>query len=249
MWADTTNDLLKQRNAADSAWVDILTLSTGVSAFADNGLSGNKIDGGTISNFASTGIDDNATSTSITIDSSERVSLKGATHYDSSTALSVGGRINTTNGTVTGSMNYGGGTKLNLGSLSNHNVNFMTSNTTQLELTTDGRGLSQFTAKAWVNFNGTSTVDIRDSHNVSSITDNGTGKYTVNFTINMSNDDYAVSGSAGSESGSVGHRDFVFGGQVAGQAANFTTSAFNCMAEANNTGYDADNMHAVVFGD
>jgi hypothetical protein len=36
--------------------------------------------------------------------------------------------------------------------------------------------------KAWVNFNGTSTVAIRASYNVSSITDNGTGDYTVNFT-------------------------------------------------------------------
>jgi hypothetical protein len=37
-------------------------------------------------------------------------------------------------------------------------------------------------AKAWVNFNGTGTVAIRSSFNVSSITDNGTGQYTVNFT-------------------------------------------------------------------
>jgi hypothetical protein len=36
-------------------------------------------------------------------------------------------------------------------------------------------------AKAWVNFNGTGTVAIRDSFNVSSITDNGTGNYRVNF--------------------------------------------------------------------
>jgi hypothetical protein len=38
------------------------------------------------------------------------------------------------------------------------------------------------TAKAWVNFNGTGTVAIRASFNVSSITDNSTGNYTVNFT-------------------------------------------------------------------
>ena len=43
--------------------------------FADNGLSGDKIDGGTISNFTSTGIDDNATSTAITIDASEKVGI------------------------------------------------------------------------------------------------------------------------------------------------------------------------------
>jgi len=47
-------------------------------------------------------------------------------------------------------------------------------------------------AKAWVNFNGTGTVAIRDSFNVSSITDNGTGDYTVNFTTAMPNANYAV---------------------------------------------------------
>ena len=66
--------------------------------------------------------------------------------------------------------------------------------TERLVLTSDGRGLSEFTAKAWVNFNGTSTVAIRDSHNVSSITDNGTGDYTVNFSNNMANANYSLSG-------------------------------------------------------
>jgi len=47
-------------------------------------------------------------------------------------------------------------------------------------------------AKAWVNFNGTGTVAIRDSFNVSSITDNGTGDYTVNFTTAMPNANYAI---------------------------------------------------------
>jgi len=41
--------------------------------------------------------------------------------------------------------------------------------------------------KAWVNFNGTGTVAIRASFNVSSITDNGTGNYTVNLTTAMPN--------------------------------------------------------------
>jgi hypothetical protein len=46
-------------------------------------------------------------------------------------------------------------------------------------------------AKAWVNFNGTGTVAIRASHNVSSITDGGTGIYTVNFTSALSDANYA----------------------------------------------------------
>jgi hypothetical protein len=46
--------------------------------------------------------------------------------------------------------------------------------------------------KAWVNFNGTGTVAIRASYNVSSITDNGVGDYTVNFTTAMPDANYAA---------------------------------------------------------
>ena len=46
-------------------------------------------------------------------------------------------------------------------------------------------------AKAWVNFNGTGTVAIRDSFNVSSITDNGTLSYRINFTTAMPNVNYS----------------------------------------------------------
>jgi len=57
-----------------------------------------------------------------------------------------------------------------------------------------------FAARAWVNFNGTGTVAIRDSGNVSSITDNGTADYTVNFTTAMPDANYSaiVSGFGGS---------------------------------------------------
>lgn len=51
-------------------------------------------------------------------------------------------------------------------------------------------------AKAWVNFNGTGTVAIRASFNVSSITDNGVGDYTVNFTNALTDANYAVIGHA-----------------------------------------------------
>ena len=50
--------------------------------------------------------------------------------------------------------------------------------------------------RAWVNFNGTGTVAIRASGNVSSITDNGTGDYTINFTTAMPDINYNVIGNA-----------------------------------------------------
>lgn len=48
----------------------------------------------------------------------------------------------------------------------------------------------------WVNFNGTGTVAISDSFNTSSITDNGTGNYTINFTTALPNATYAGVGMA-----------------------------------------------------
>ena len=50
--------------------------------------------------------------------------------------------------------------------------------------------------KAWVNFNGTGTVAIRASYNVSSITDNGVGDYTVNFTTALADTNYCVATTA-----------------------------------------------------
>ena len=54
-----------------------------------------------------------------------------------------------------------------------------------------------YTCRAWVNFNGTGTVAIRASGNVSSITDNGVGDYTVNFTTAMPDANYVTSGTVG----------------------------------------------------
>lgn len=57
----------------------------------------------------------------------------------------------------------------------------------------DGNGTQTGTlCRAWVNFNGTGTVAIRASFNVSSITDNGTGSYSVNFTTAMPDANYSA---------------------------------------------------------
>jgi hypothetical protein len=53
-------------------------------------------------------------------------------------------------------------------------------------------------ALAWVNFNGTGTVAIRSSYNVSSITDGGVGTYTVNFATALSDVNYSANISLGS---------------------------------------------------
>jgi filamentous hemagglutinin family protein len=65
-------------------------------------------------------------------------------------------------------------------------------------LTTATGSAPSYSARAWVNFNGTGTVAIRDSGNVSSITDSGVGIYLVNFTTNMPDINYSVSLVSGS---------------------------------------------------
>ena len=67
-------------------------------------------------------------------------------------------------------------------------------------LATPSGSAPSYTCRAWVNFNGTGTVAIRASGNVSSITDSGTGNYTVNFTTAMPDANYSVS-FAGSDLG------------------------------------------------
>ena len=84
-WADTANDILKQRNGADSAWISILTLSTG----APLGALAASLVSGTHTNFTSTGIDDNATSTAITIDANENVGIGAAPDTSPSTKLHI----------------------------------------------------------------------------------------------------------------------------------------------------------------
>ena len=56
-----------------------------------------------------------------------------------------------------------------------------------------------YPARAWVNFNGTGTVAIRTSRNVSSITDSGTGQYTVNFTTSMPDGEYSLVGTTNAD--------------------------------------------------
>lgn len=100
-------------------------------------------------------------------------------------------------------------------------------------------------AKAWVNFNGTGTVAIRRSFNVSSITDNGTGDYTVNFTAAMADANYGINGSVADSGGF--RRVFNQKGSVAP-----TTSAVRVMckdASSGTTTADVDNdyMQVAIF--
>jgi hypothetical protein len=86
-----------------------------------------------------------------------------------------------------------------------------------------------YMARAWVNFNGTGTVAIRASGNVTSITDNGTGNYTVNFTTAMPDANYSYV---------CGHDQSLVSSGVFGQWNFYAPSAgsIQTLHSANNNG-------------
>jgi hypothetical protein len=69
-----------------------------------------------------------------------------------------------------------------------------------------GSAATAYGCRAWVNFNGTGTVAIRNSGNVSSITDNGTGTFVVNFSSSMPDANYSICGTVGRGAGFVAPR-------------------------------------------
>ena len=95
-------------------------------------------------------------------------------------------------------------------------------------------GVEVYTAKAWVNFNGTGTVAIRASGNVSSITDNGTGDYTVNFTTAMSDANYAPTMSCSIADGAAGVVDTT--ASFKRNNTSFGTTSFRFVTSYNNSG-------------
>jgi len=110
--------------------------------------------------------------------------------------------------------------------------------TTRLQVTSDGRGLSQFTAHAWVNLNQTGTQAIRDSHNVSSISDEGTGVTKVNYSNNL--------GNSATDSCTVGcGKSGAFISQSAESAGYWQGESRN----ASDNNEDTTTFTAVVFGD
>ena len=102
--------------------------------------------------------------------------------------------------------------------------------------------LPEFKCRAWVNFNGVGTVSIRGSGNVSSITDNGTGDYTVNFSTAMPDTNY-VALATSKTIGSSGGYGFFSAGQT------LATGSVRIWGARSDTGtiVDADLNSVAVF--
>jgi hypothetical protein len=99
-------------------------------------------------------------------------------------------------------------------------------------------------AKAWVNFNGTGTVAITDSYNVSSITDLGTGQYLVNFSTARSNANYVHFISIPGNSDSPGNS---FTTNTGNNSYSQTTTYAVVTTRFNGSLYDTGGIHSIVF--
>ena len=170
---------------------------------------------GTIISPAALTLKTNNGTTAITVDTSQNVGI-GTTSPTQKlqvyTSAGSGGQIQITN-SATGATATDG---VLIGYDGSNDVIINNQEATQLKLYTSGvlaasinaagalsfnsgygSAATAYGCRAWVNFNGTGTVAIRASGNVSSITDNGTGDYTVNFTTAMPDANYQINTSIG----------------------------------------------------
>lgn len=94
-----------------------------------------------------------------------------------------------------------------------------------------------YACRAWVNFNGTGTIAIRASGNVSSITDNGTGDYTINFTTAMPDANYSASAMSEDAPNQASTASVLYG---------LSSFRFVCTAESNSARYVVDKAYCSV---
>ena len=115
----------------------------------------------------------------------------------------------------------------------------------------DGGSATQNTvqglAKAWVNYTGVSSTSARDSLNISSLTDEATGKtYPISFVNNMANDDYSGSYYQNSAT-DIAHTSF--SNSYVGGFGNFTTASFGNTAYGSSGSTDSSLNYVTIFGD
>ena len=105
--------------------------------------------------------------------------------------------------------------------------------------------VAQGRAKAWVNFNGgrNGSFGIRDSFNVSSVTDLGTGDFDINFTTAMANTNYAFVGHANFSRTSGDGRMFLSG------RTRTTSKIFVEALGDGGSSFDAEDNDCTIFGD
>ena len=104
-------------------------------------------------------------------------------------------------------------------------------------------------AKVWVNFDGSGTIAVRDSENVSSLTDNNTGDYYVNFSSSMGNQNYCTLDGTNRETDAFTSN--VYTNNVTGLYEAPATNKFRIATNAGlgSGGRDSKSVNCAAFGD
>lgn len=194
-WYDTTNNQIKKRNEANSAWITLGTIDESTGKF-----------------------DPNASFTAV---------------------QQGGGSSMATNKVYVGwdSSGYGLRAQVDTVPLGRVITNTAGSFTSAASSQLDAPGNAPlYACRAWVNFNGTGTVASRASGNVSSITDNGVGNYTIAFSIPMPDANYVVSGSVIAS----------FGGASLGTISQ-TTTGVQVVTSYSGGSFDPSQVHLAIF--
>ena len=193
-------------------------------------------------------ITDGGNATAITINSSEQVGIGTASptsmlHIESALGNSSPPpmlHIKNTNGPAEIKLQAGGDSWTLDTDYDADNLIIRGSGTEVISFKQDGRGLSQFTAKAWINYEQVGTQTITDSHNVGSVTDVSAGVGIINFANNVGNTGYSVSVNS-----TVGATYSSVSENINSQ----TTSSYRIEHRENAGAQDADRMFSIVFGD
>jgi len=114
--------------------------------------------------------------------------------------------------------------------------------------------LQQGLVKSWINFNGTGTIASRDSFNHSSLSDEGTGSYTVTMASAMGNVNYSFGGCSATDQAGDGVRVIMFGFDLDSGSLhpNFTTTSYSINGIFGNSDgqeFDIPFIGTQVFGD
>jgi len=110
-------------------------------------------------------------------------------------------------------------------------------------------GLPSFQCRAWVNFNGTGTVAIRASGNVSSITDNGVGDYTLNFTTALVDANYSLVGTVQFDTAGDEATHHIMGLEIKSIATPLTTTSARVAGKYGSATppYDMNTVAVAIF--
>ena len=126
------------------------------------------------------------------------------------------------------------------------------SDTTAMIVSSTGGGagtVPQGLCKSWIDFKGTSTASINESFNVGSLTDDGTGTFTVNFSNAMSSGDYTICGSAFYSQGG-GFNDTMVVSRDTTQTQTASASPFYLYRLSSSVAIaDAQEAHILYHGD